>query len=379
MRKSLIILLAAVLFTLVAMAACNIDATIGIYSEAAQSTPSTDVVVRNFIGYFNGDYYYLADDGLYKKNENTKETKTLFKSSDTERIVNAYLELVGSTAHLYVFKDSKDMSQGFPTTLTYYADVNNLGNGNVINGQYKGMLPNGFVWTDKLICYLKNGSANTICATADENTTFQVLAAFKSEMTYGGSNDRYGFFNIKVIKETGTDSTGNKTYEYKYRYYVLNATTGTIKIDYEVTDTTMQKRSYCGFQCLTSDDEFMLLYMDTSGSSNYSYAKKLTAAGVSDYVTLTDNMKYSVSQNASFYDPVADRVIVKCTNYFDEINLSDGSITQRKQQYAANICTADISDFVRKEAGSNIFIVGTANSFLYSIDMDNPDNNPVQL
>ena len=370
MRKSLIILLAAVLFTLVAMSACNIDATIGIYSEAAQSTPSTDVVVRNFIGYFNGDYYYLADDGLYKKNENTKETKTLFKSSDTERIVNAYLELVGSTAHLYVFKDSKDMSQSFPTTLTYYEDVNDLENGHVINGPYTGMLCNGFVWNDTVICYLDEGSANALDIQLDTGATFEVLAAYKSEMTYGGIKEGYGFFSIKITTTGSTDA--------KYKYYVFNDT-GSKLIDYEVTDTTMQKRSYCGFQCLTSDDEFMLLYMDTSGSSNYSYAKKLTAAGVSDYVTLTDNMKYSVSQNASFYDPIANRVIVKCTNYFDEINLSDGSITQRKQQYAANICTADISDFVRKEAGSNIFIVGTANSFLYSIDMDNPDNNPVQL
>lgn len=371
MRKTLIILLAAVLFTLVAMAACNIDATIGIYSEAVQSTPSTDVVVRNYIGYFNGDYYYLADDGLYKKNETSKETKTLFKSSDTERIVNAYLELVGSTAHLYVFKDSKDMSQSFPTTLTYYEDVDNLENGAVINGPYTGMLPNGFVWNDTVICYLDEGSAKALDIQLDTGATFEVLAAYKSEMTYGGIKEGYGFFSIKITTTGSTDA--------KYKYYVFNGYTGSKLIDYEVTDTTMQKRSYCGFQCLTSTDEFMLLYMDTSGSSNYSYAKKLTAAGVSDYVTLTDNMKYSVSQNASFYDPVANRVIVKCTNYFDEINLSDGSITQRKQQYAANICTADISDFVRKEAGSNIFIVGTANSFLYSIDMDNPENNPVQL
>ena len=372
MRKSLIILLAAVLFTLVAMAACNIDATIGIYSEAVQSTPSTDVVVRNYIGYFNGDYYYLADDGLYKKNETSKETKTLFKSSDTERIVNAYLELVGSTAHLYVFKDSKDMSQSFPTTLTYYEDVDDLENGAVINGPYTGMLCNGFVWNDKVICYLKNGSAITINLALSAEATFEILSAFKSEMTFGVSNARYGFFSLKIKENSGSDT-------YKYKYYVLNASNDTKYIDYEVSDTTLQKRVYCGFQCLTDSNTFLLLYMDTSGSSNYSYAKKLTAAGVSDYVTLTDNMKYSVSQNASFYDPVANRVIVKCTNYFDEINLSDGSITQRKQQYAANICTADISDFVRKEAGSNIFIVGTANSFLYSIDMDNPENNPVQL
>ena len=374
MRKPFIIILAAVLFTLLAMAACNIDATIGIYSEAAQSTPSTDVVIRNYIGSFKGDYYYLTDDGIYKKNGESKEITTLFRSTDTERVVNAYFEEVDAdTAYLYVLKDSKDLSAGFPTSLKYYISTDGYTEAHDVSGIYdvRNMLPNGFVWDNMHVYYLENGSAVSFDLTA--GVYIDILSAYKSEMTYDKSKDRYAFFSIKQkASETG-DETARK-------YYVLKAGNPLPVINLDITDDDEKKRVYCGFQCLKDDSEFLLLYMNTDGSSNYSYAKKLTSSGIADYVTLTDNMKYSVSQNASFYDPVGDRVVVKCTSYFDEINLSDGKITQRKQQYAANICTADISDFIRKDTSdSNIFIVGTANSFLYSIDMDHPENNPVQL
>ncbi len=369
MRKSLIILLAAVLFTLVAMAACNIDATIGIYSEAVQSTPSTDVVIRNYLGFFDNCYYYLTDDGVYRKNAETKSTKTLFKSSATERVVNAYLETSGTDAKLYLLKDSKDLSENFETILKYYESSDDFATAHDVTGitNVLDMLPNGFVWNNQKIYYLAGGTATVFNNIA--GVYIEVLSAYKSESL---DKDQYAFFSIKGK----TTETGDET---SRRYYVLKGGTADPIINYEVTGTTEKKRVYCGFQYLTGDNEFLLLYMDTSGSSNYSYAKKLTAEGVSDYVTLTDNMKYSVSQNASFYDPVLNRVVVKCTNYFDEISLDTGKVTQRKQQYAANICTADISDFIRKETGSNLFIVGTANSFLYSIDMDHPENNPVQL
>ena len=64
MRKYILIIITIIAALLVS---CNIDATDGIYSEAAASTESTSVTTRNFLGQnSSGQYFYLTDEGVFK-------------------------------------------------------------------------------------------------------------------------------------------------------------------------------------------------------------------------------------------------------------------------------------------------------------------------
>ena len=63
MKRYILIIITIIAALLVS---CNIDATDGIYSEAAASTESTSVTTRGYLGQFDGAYYYLTDDGVFK-------------------------------------------------------------------------------------------------------------------------------------------------------------------------------------------------------------------------------------------------------------------------------------------------------------------------
>ena len=350
MKKAIIITMAIVLFSAL-MVACNIDATLGIYSEVAQSTPSSDVVLSRYLGYYNSKYYYLSDDGVYSLETGVATTK-LIASDENQRVVGAFME---DASKIYVLVESKEKDKLGETTIKYSNDsgknYSDLAEGNGI----KGMLSNGFCWNDSRIYYMQNGELHEFNITSEK---IEILSAFSSDSETG---DEYAFFSVN---ETEFGGTANRFYVLKY---------GDIDRDPEKIikgDSTY----YCGFQSIGSD--FYLLYKDTS--KNLSYVYKLADDGPKEYVKLNFNLKFSKTQNATFYDAGYNKLVVKCSTYFDEVTLGDEpKVESVKNRYASNICTADITNFKLREGQT--YIVGTVNSMMYSIDMGNPDNLPVAI
>ena len=349
MKKAIIITLAVVLFSAL-MVACNIDATLGIYSEVAQSTPSSDVVLRDYLGYYNSKYYYLSDDGVYSLEVGVATTK-LIASDENQRVVSAFME---DASKLYVLVESREKDKLGETVIKYSIDAGKNYSDLAAENGIKGMLSNGFCWNDSRIYYMQGGELHEF----NTNTSVknEILSAFSSDSETG---DEYAFFSVN---ETELGGTANRFYVLKYGD---SAPVKNIKGD---------STYYCGFQSIGSD--FYLLYKDTS--KNLSYVYKLADDGPKEYVKLNFNLKFSKTQNSTFYDAGYGKLVVKCSTYFDEITLGDEpKVESVKNRYASNICTADITNF--KNRDGQTYIVGTVNSMLYSIDMGNPDNVPVAI
>ena len=347
MKKAIIITLAIVLFSAV-MVACNIDATLGIYSEVAQSTPSTDVVLREYLGYdtANSKYFYLSDEGVYTLSSGT--TKKIIASDDNQRVVGAFME---SSTKLYVLVESKDKDKMGETTLLYSSDAGE--NFNEKTTGLKGMLSNGFCWDDHYIYYMKEGELYEF--TTETCVSIKILTSLSSST----ETDSYAFFSVNEELLGGTTN----------RFYVLKYGKSTPEKNFEGDSTY-----YCGFQCVGSD--YYLLYKDTS--KNLSYVYKINDGDkIEQFVKLNFNLKFSKTQNATFYAPEYGKLVVKCSTYFDEVDLSTKKVESVKNKYASNICTADITNFKWRDGA--IYIVGTVNSMLYSIDMEHPDNTPVAI
>lgn len=347
MKKALIITLAIVLFSAV-MVACNIDATLGIYSEVAQSTPSTDVVLREYLGYYDSKYFYLSDDGVYTLSSGT--TTKIIASDDNQRVVGAFME---SGTKLYVLVESKDKDKMGETTLKYSTDAGK--NFTNLTTGIMGMLSNGFCWNNHNIYYMEDGGLYEFTTEACDSIV--ILTSLSSNTETGN----YAFFSVNEIDEDAKTTTN--------RFYILTYGQNAPEKSIEGDSTY-----YCGFQSVNSD--FYLLYKDTS--KNLSYVYKLNGDKIEQYVKLNFNLKFSKTQNATFYDPGYGKLVVKCSTYFDEVTLGDSpSVESVKNRYASNICTADITNF--KLLSGGVYVVGTVNSMLYTIDMDNPDNTPVQI
>lgn len=350
MKKAIIITLAIVIFSAF-MVACNIDATLGIYSEVAQSTPSTDVVLRSYLGYYNSKYYYLSDDGVYSLEPGVATTK-LIASDENRRVVSAFME---DAYKLYVLVESKSKETLGETTIRYSEDAGANFSDLAAGIGLKGMLSNGFCWDDSRIYYMQGGALTEF--NTNESVSNEILSAFSSASETG---EEYAFFSVNE-KEPG--GTANRFYVLKYGESV------------PVKNLEGDSTYYCGFQSIGAAD-FYLLYKDTS--KNISYVYKLADEGPEEYVKLNFNLKFSKTQNATFYDAGYNKLVVKCSTYFDEITLgSDPGVESVKNRYASNICTADITNFKLREGQT--YIVGTVNSMLYSIDMANPDNVPVAI
>lgn len=348
MKKALIITLAIVLFSAV-MVACNIDATLGIYSEVAQSTPSTDVVLREYLGYdtTNSKYFYLADNGVYTLIAGSSAEKIIV-SDDTQRVVGAFME---SGTKLYVLVESKE-TMG-ETSLRYSSNAGE--SFSEIETGLTGMLSNGFCWNDSKIYYMEDGELHEFTTEACDSIV--ILTSLSSNTETGN----YAFFSVNEIDEDAKTTTN--------RFYILTYGQNAPEKSIEGDSTY-----YCGFQSVNSD--FYLLYKDTS--KNLSYVYKLNGDKIEQYVKLNFNLKFSKTQNATFYAPEYGKLVVKCSTYFDEVTLGDSpSVESVKNRYASNICTADITNF--KLLSGGVYVVGTVNSMLYTIDMNNPDNTPVQI
>jgi len=350
MKKAIIITLAIVLFSAI-MVACNIDATLGIYSEVAQSTPSTDVVLKEYLGYdtTNSKYFYLSDDGVYTLSSST--TKKIIASDDNQRVVGAFME---SETELYVLVESKLKDKMGETTLKYSANAGESFDDIATSAAgLKGMLSNGFCWNDSRIYFLKDGALTEFNTNICNSIT--VLSALNSDSE---TEDEYAFFSLNETTDGGTTN----------RFYVLKYGESAPKKNLEGDSTY-----YCGFQYIGG--EFYFLYKDTS--KNLSYVYKLNGDKFEQFVKLNFNLKFSKTQNATFYDPGYGKLVVKCSTYFDEVYLDTQKVESVKNKYASNICTADITNFKLRDA--QVYVVGTVNSMLYTIDMGNPNNTPVQI
>ena len=363
MKKALPILAAAILLCTLILASCNQDATIGIYSEVSQSMPSANVTMVRYLG-DNGDgtYYYLADDGVFSYKSGT--SKALFKSDASQRVVDAYLE---SSTSLYVLREKNSDKT---TSLTRYSG-SDLSTATDLGSGFKRIL-DGFCWKTEdsvsTIYYIDDGLHQYDNSVFDDCDSFEVIYSLQTE-----SNDsNYAFFCLKLKK--GSDET--------YHYYILKKGNGVplAKVISKKGDPTYEGKrydSYCGFQYIGNDSTFMLFHKEST--TNVSSALKFTDDSITSFVSSMNNsLKKAYTQSASFYNELDDTVIVSCTNYFEIIH-ADGTKESKNKEYATNISTADITNFKLKSGSSTVFIVGTVENLLYSIDMSNPSATPVKL
>ncbi len=324
----------------VILCACNLDATDGIYSEVASSTESKDVIIRSYLGKYSGEYYYLADDGIYINGKH----EALVTNSDSLLLRGASLDEATGTL-LVLAKDRTSLkSQLYEcTAATDYAL------GEPINGgtSYTGLLINGIYFNDSGIYY---GSTPSVISLDDNTAVNNVL-----------ETEDYAFFSV-FNKETRA-----------YTFYVVKNDDSFTPIELEGSSTL-----YVGFQPL-SDSKFIMVSYDSTTSQFNGYL--LQASGIGDklfkfnssipYAYSTQAASFAYTYNARTY------MVIKCNSYFDIVDVTDTdatefTITSLSTGFASDLRTTEISN-IRKDDGTNKFVAGTYNSLLYLIDMDKED------
>ena len=129
--KTTILSLALILIAALALCSCNLDATDGIYSEIADSTESTNVTLKAYLGQYNSEYYYLTDEAVCK----IGSSDAVFGSGNGSIVRNASLD--SAAGSFLVLRENTSTLQ---SSLSYYAtaesDSSEL-------GQYNGLLTNG--------------------------------------------------------------------------------------------------------------------------------------------------------------------------------------------------------------------------------------------
>ncbi len=355
-----IIALAALLIAAVALVSCNLDATDGIYSQVASSTESTDVVTRSYLGQIGDDYYYISDEGVFKRGGTY--ANLLPMGDDCGYIIrNASIDTSGNIYAL-VQKTSIDDLNAY----VYYCEPNTNGEyslGDPINTtNYTGMLVNGLYFNSTGIYY--GSSASEALAFGDNE-----------HVNYYLETEDYAFFSI-------VDTTDSSSFTYKFYVFKYD---GSSAPETTVNGITGDSTVYVGFQPIGDNaTEFALVSYNSSNSTFNAYKLNATEVESSAWFSLISSIPYAYSsQAASFYyeDASSNKYIVfKCTNYFDIVDITDASspsVTQKRTGFATNIRTTEISNI--KESAENVFIAGTYNSLLYKLDMNNPDNDPVQI
>ena len=351
MKKSFSTLLMVALFCILILASCNIDPNIGILSEISQAEPNSGVVLRSYLGATGiGDaescYYYLADDGVYSYKSRT--ATSILVSDSIQRVVGAFLE---SDTDLYVLVENK---KEMTTTLKYSTNAgstfSDIGTG------FRGLLENGFCWNDTNVYYLTAGGATPI--NTEGCDSIEVLTSLATESNTGV---QYAFFTLN-------ETTGSETTR---RHYVIKYGQAGPLFHVDSSDTEY----YCGFQYMGNESTFILFHKNSS--TNVSSAWKISDGEIVSFVTnLNNSLEKAKSPNASFYNDKNDTVIVKCANYFASINAS-GEVESINRGFATDICTSDITNI--KLISGRKYIVGTVNSLIYSIDMDDSNNPPTKL
>ena len=332
--KTTILSLALILIAALALCSCNLDATDGIYSEIADSTESTNVTLKAYLGQYNSEYYYLTDEAVCK----IGSSDAVFGSANNSIVRSASLDSAAGS-----FLVLRENTSTLKSSLSYYAtaesDASEL-------GQYNGLLTNGLFFDSTKIYRCNAGAAAAVV----ENVSVQYYLV----------TGEYAFFSVK-------DTDGN------YKFYVIKAD-GTKLFDEGITGTS---KTYVGFQPLPSGTDFILLNYDSSKAKSnlYLLANGNTEVTSEVYTTLKSSIPYAYATQApSFLYTEEDKtyIVFKCSSYFDKVRISDdesdGEVTQISTGFAANLRTADITNIL-PTATANVFVAGTVSSMLYEINM----------
>ena len=328
------------------LVSCNIDATDGIYSEAASSTESTAVTIRSYLGQDNtGRYYYLTDDGLYV----IGVEEALFSNADGKIIRAAALLDDGSILILWQNSDPADGA-----VITYhqysagvYADAV------TVDGKYNNLLTNGLFYnSDGIYRYPGTGTAATSLL---GNMAIKDIKALV--------NGNHAFFEIE-------DPSG------AYTIYVFTAD-GTKKVD-GIGNANLTNPTYCsGFQATDdSGSSYLVLYRVPSNSKLNVYTMDTV---VPEDPVLT--LDYTNNESPSFlFDGC---VYVKDANSFKKINIAEKTSEQITTGFASNLRTAEITNILpaKDETGAvidGVFIAGTKASMLYRIDMNENESEQIK-
>jgi len=349
MKKTIFI---TILVMAVLLASCNIDATDGIYSEAASSTESTAVTLRTYLGQDNtGRYYYLTDEGIYL----IGSTDALFPNSEDSVIRAASLLDDGS---LLILRQNIDITEG--STLSYHEyGSTSYKEGVVIDGNYSALLTNGLFYNSTGV-YMYSGSGS-------EATALEGLSELK-DVTAVVTGD-YAFFEIK-------NSNGD------YRAFVADPD-GTVVSGLPCTSTDPDKPMLenptlvGGFQAV-DDQNFLVLYRRSAESKLAVF--RMSDTGVEIEPALTP--EFTGRDAISFiYDGY---VYVKDNNSFKKFK-ADGSeeAEQITTGFATNLRTAEITNILPAKDSSGleidgVFIAGTKSSMLYRIDMVNNESTQIK-
>ena len=330
-----------IIITIVAalLISCNIDATDGIYSEAAASTESTSVTTRSYLGQYNSAYYYLTDDGIFK----IGQENALFADDpeNTDAPIIRAASMNQTDGSLLILWQNKKPEDG--AVIKYYAfDGTKYADPVVVEGTFTNLLANGLYYNSTGI--FKYGGADSL------------VADIKAVMYTLISGD-YAFFCIK-------DSS-----DY-YKYYVIDAS-GAVKVNGIGSDTVYN--TFIGFQAI-SDSDFVLLNYKNSNSKLEAYKMSATEIAADPYVTLKSSVPYAFSTQAMSFI-YNDEIYFKCTSYFEKIK-TDNETEQINTGFAANLRTAEITNIL-PTADDGIFVAGTKSSMLYRIDLINNSSSRI--
>ena len=344
MRKYILIIITIIAALLVS---CNIDATDGIYSEAAASTESTSVTTRNFLGQnSSGQYFYLTDEGVFK----IGTENALFSSTETKVIRGA--SLCDDAGSLLILRQNSTPSDG--AVISYHAFNGTSYDAAVdVEGKFNGILTNGLYYNNAVYdgeTITKNGGIYKY-GSADS-----LVADIKSIMYTLVSGD-HAFFCVK-------DTSDN------YKFYVINAD-GSIEVNGIGASESLT--TYIGFQAIDASN-FVLLQYKSSNSKLEVYKMSATEIAADPYVTLQSSVPYEYSAQAMSFI-YNDEIYFKCTSYFEKIK-TDNETEQINTGFAANLRTAEITDILPAlDTDGNVrdgyFVAGTKSSMLYLIDLVN--------
>ena len=332
--KTTILSLALILIAALALCSCNLDATDGIYSEIADSTESTSVTLKAYLGQYNSEYYYLTDEAVRK----IGSSDAVFGNGNGNIVRSASLD--SAAGSFLVLRENTSTLQ---SSLSYYAtaesDASEL-------GQYNGLLTNGLFFDGTTIYRCNAGAAAAVV----ENVSVQYYLV----------TGEYAFFSVK-------DNDGN------FKFYVIKSD-GTKLFD-GITGTS---KTYVGFQPLPSGKDFILLNYDSSKAKSnlYLLAEGNTEVTTTVYTTLKSSIPYAyATQTPSFLYTEDEKtfIVFKCSSYFDKVRVSadesDGEVTQISTGFAANLRTADVTNILSTDT-ANVFVAGTVGSMLYEINMN---------
>ncbi|MBP5162643.1 MAG: hypothetical protein ILP16_06665 [Spirochaetales bacterium] len=329
------------------LVSCNIDATDGIYSEAAASTESTSVTTRNYLGQnSSGQYFYLSDEGVFK----IGTADALFSSTETKVIRGA--SLCDDAGSLLILRQNSTPSDG--AVISYHAFNGTSYDAPVdVEGKYNGIVSNGLYYNNAVYdgeTITKNGGIYKY------GSTDSLVADIKSIM-YTLVSGEHAFFCVK-------DTSDN------FKFYVINAD-GSIEVNGIGSSDSLT--TYIGFQAIDASN-FVLLHYKSKNSKLEAYKMSATEIAADPYVTLKSSVPYAYSAQAMSFI-YNDEIYFKCTSYFEKIK-TDNETEQINTGFAANLRTAEITDILpaldnEGNVRDGYFVAGTKSSMLYLIDLVN--------